>query len=59
MDGYEWAKGTVPTPPGYVSVEWQRGGSLRISGPKGQMKRVILPGREEILSEDEEIVVEL
>ena len=59
VDGYEWAKGTVPTPPGYVSVEWQRGGSLRISGPKGQMKRVILPGREEILSEDEEIVVEL
>ena len=59
VDDFDWAKGTVPTPLGYVAVEWRRGGELHVTGPQGQVKRVCLPGRTEIVSADAEICVKL
>ena len=59
VQGYAWARGTVPTPLGYVAVEWKQGEALKISGPKGQVKRVVLPGKAEIVSDGAEIEVKL
>ena len=59
VQGYTWARGTVPTPLGYVAVEWKQGEALKISGPKGQVKRVVLPGKAEIVSDEAEIEVKL
>ena len=59
VEDFAWARGTVPTAMGYVAVEWKQGQALTVSGPRGQVKRVILPGGKEIVSDEEKVTAAL